>query len=83
MERSGCPTRAGNWGGVSLQAQKFELPPLLLDITPTKTPCPFPDHRSHIKVSLMVFRQTLPKILPAACIFELHNHDLFEKARWN
>ena len=35
------------------------------------------------KVSLIAFRQVLTKRLPAACVhcLELHNYDLFEKAR--
>ena len=32
------------------------------------------------KVSLLALRQVLTKLLPAACI-QLHNYDLFEKAR--
>ena len=39
--------------------------------------------KSHIlgkQVSLLAFRQVLTKILPVECI-QLHNYDLFEKAR--
>ena len=48
--------------------------PILLDITPHQnfdSPCPSTDCRPHIekKVSLIIFRQILPKILSAAHIF--------------
>ena len=50
--------------------------PLLLDKNITYWEIP------HVrkKVSLVPFRQVLTKILAAACI-QLHNYDLFEKAR--
>ena len=56
-----------------MQAKKFELPPPVA-CTPhqnIESPRPSPDHSPHIgkKVSLIAFRQILPKILPAVCIF--------------
>ena len=46
---------------------------LLLDITPHQKveSLVLPDHVPHIgkKVSIIPFQQTLPKVLPAACIF--------------
>ena len=60
---------------------------LLLDITPTKklslpVPSLITDQILKKNVSLIAFRQILPKILPVACIFSYTNVT-FGKARWN
>ena len=63
----------GGGGVVSLQAQKFELSPSVGYHPHQKIESSFssPDHSPHIgkKVSLVAFRQTFPKKIPAACIF--------------
>ena len=86
MGKSRCPTKGWNREGVSLQTQKFELSPSVgyHPHQKIKSPCPSPDHRPNIKknVSLIAFRQILPKMLPVACIFSYTNVT-FEKARWN
>ena len=77
MGRSGCPTKRGNWLGTGFPCKPKSLNfPLLLDKNITYREI----HILGKKVSLSAFRQVLPKILPAACI-QLHNFDLFEKAR--
>ena len=73
MGRSGCPTKGEN-RGLSLQVQKCELSPSELPLPShlkIESPHLSPDHRPHIekKVSLIAFRQILPKILSVACIF--------------
>ena len=73
MGKSRCPTKGWNWAEVSLQFHKFELSSSV-DITPHKnfdSLCPFTDedHILEKKVSLIVFRQVLPKILSVAYIF--------------
>ena len=61
MERSGCPTKGGNWQRVSLQALQSLKFPVLCDITPhQKIEYPLsPLITGHIlekKVSLIAFR---------------------------
>ena len=57
---------------------------LLFDITPTQidSPRPLPDHRPHIekKLSLIAFRQILPKHFACGVHFQLHILDLSENA---
>ena len=76
MGGSRYPTKGGNWGkggGSSCKPKSFELSPSDGYYTHQKieSPCPSLDHRPHIekKVSLIVFRQILPKILLVVCIF--------------
>ena len=69
MGRSGCPTKGGNLGGSPWKPKSLNFP-LLLDITPTKKiESPWSQTTYWEKVSLITFRQILPKILPEACIF--------------
>ena len=51
---------------------------------PFMFPCLFANLGPHVrkKISLITFRQILPKFLPVDAHFLEHNHDLFEKARW-
>ena len=79
MGRSGCqdvPLREGKFsfffGGGSPYKPKSLNFALLWDITPTKIypPCPLiTDYILGKKVSLIAFREILPKILPEGCIF--------------
>ena len=72
MGKSACPTQGGNWGGgwkSSCKSKSLNFP-LPLDIASTKK-LSFPiillitDYILEEKVSLIVFRKMLPKILPA------------------
>ena len=78
MGRSGYPTKRGNWGGGGSPCKSKSLNfPLLLDKNITYWEIP---HIGTKKVFLIAFRQVLTKIFPVAFI-QLHNYDLFEKAR--
>ena len=78
MGRSGYPTKQGNWGGGGSPCKSKSLNfPLLLDKNITYWEIP---HIGTKKVFLIAFRQVLTKIFPVAFI-QLHNYDLFEKAR--
>ena len=74
MGRLGCHTKGDNWEkGCSCKPKSLNFP-LMLDITPTKklgppVPTLITDHILRKKVSLIAFRLSLPKILPAAYIF--------------
>ena len=72
MGRSGCATKGGSWGDF-LQAQKIELSPSVGNCPQSKIDThrvswPQTTYREKM-VSLIVFRQNLPRTLPAACIF--------------
>ena len=73
MGRLGCPTKGGNWDGVSLQTQQFELSPSVGYYPTTKLSPPvsplITDHILEREISLIAFRQILPNILLAICIF--------------
>ena len=76
IRMSGCPTKGGKifffFGGGSPYKPKSLNFALLWDITPTKIypPCPLiTDYILGKKVSLIAFREILPKILPEGCIF--------------
>ena len=76
MGRSGCPTKQGTGkGGFPCKPKSLYFPLLLIKISHFGK-----SHVSGNKVSLLAFRHVVAKILPAACI-QLHNFDLFEKAR--
>ena len=82
MRRSGCPTKGGNWE-VSLQAQKCELSPSV-GYHPTQKSSSFVpvlniDHILKKKVSLIAFRQILPKTMSVACIFSYTNMTYLKK----
>ena len=78
MGRSGYPTKRGNWGGGGSPCKSKSLNfPLLLDKNITYWEIP---HIGTKKVFLIAFRQVLTNIFPVAFI-QLHNYDLFEKAR--
>ena len=72
---SGCPTVDRNWerkGSLPASRNFWTFPFYWTSPSPKNwIPCPSPDHRLHIgkKVSLIDFRQILPNILPAECIF--------------
>ena len=67
--------KLGRGGEVPCKAQSLNFP-LLLDKNLTY----WKYHILGKKLSLLAFRQVLTKNFPAACI-ELHNYNLFEKAR--
>ena len=75
----------GGGGGVSPCKVKSLNLPLLSNITLTKNwiHCTSSDHRptDHNSCLIAAIRQILPNIL--CVVFELRNHDLFEKSRWN
>ena len=74
MGRSKCPTKGGNWEGGFTASPKVWTFPFCCTSPLTKTLShPFPpliaDHISEKKLSLIVFRQILPKHLSVAYIF--------------
>ena len=72
MGRSGCPTEGGNRGGSPWKSKILNFPLLLVSFSPKiefTVPLLITDHILGKKVSLIAFRQILPDILPAACIF--------------
>ena len=72
MGRSGFTTKGGTSRGLSLQTQKFELPPSAGYHRHQKNWITLPFPSSHIgeKVFLIIaFRLILPKLLPVAHIF--------------
>ena len=60
IERLGCHTKGGNWRRV---------PPFAGYHSQSAFPPPITDHILEKKVSLIAFREILPKILPAMYIF--------------
>ena len=78
MERSGCPTKRGNWGRGGGSPCKPKSLNFLLLLDKNITYWKIPDIGK--KVSLIAFRQVLTKILPATFI-RWHNYDLSGKAQ--
>ena len=70
MGRSECPTKGGNWRGSTCKPKSLNFP-FLFDIFPHKKfEVPVPPLITdwlllEKKISLIVFRRILPKILPA------------------
>ena len=90
MRRSGCPTKGGNLGGLFASPKVRTCPFRWISPPPKiRAPSSFLFSSQIIywekKVSLLAFRQILPKIKNFTCgvHFQLQNYDLFEKDWWN
>ena len=84
MGKSGCSTKGESWG-VSLQAQKFDFSPSV-EYCPTRklsSPGSSLDYKTTYWRISDSFSTIFTKIFICRIHFQLHNHDLSEKTRWN